>query len=67
MINKTQVLWGYAVIACVCHGLSEMIASLLKLNSGMITIIFFLLFMLKFEIKPITESDNPIYFRIEFR
>lgn len=70
MICKTQILWGYTVVGCVCHGFSELIASILKLNSDMIsliTVIFFVLFILNFKIEPMEESDNLFDFKIENR
>lgn len=67
MISKTQVLWGYAVIFSVIHVISQLIGPPLKLNSGLITVIFFIIFVFNFKIKPMEESDNPIDFRIENR
>lgn len=70
MICKTQILWGYTVVECVCYGFSKLIVSILKLNSDMmslITVIFFVLFILNFKIKPMEESDNLFDFIIENR
>lgn len=67
MISKTQVLWGYVFILSVIHVISQLIGPPLKLNSGLITVIFFIIFVFNFKIKPMEESDNPIDFRIENR
>lgn len=70
MKSKAQVLWGYAVIASVCRGFSELIVSILKLKPEMIgltTVIFLALFILKFKIKPMEESDYLFAFMIQDR
>lgn len=68
MKSKAQVLWGYAVIASVCRGFSELIVSILKLKPEMIgltTVIFLALFILKFKIKPMEKSDYLFAFMIQ--
>jgi hypothetical protein len=67
MISKTQVLWGYVFILSVIHVLSQLICPPLQLNSGLITVLFFIIFIFNFKIEPMEESDNPIDFRIENR
>lgn len=67
MISKTQVLWGYAVILSVIHVISQLIGPPLQLNVGLITTLFFMIFIFNFKIEPMEESDNPIDFRIENR
>ena len=70
MINKVQVLWGYCTIASVCRVFSELIVSILKLKPEMIgltTVIFLVLFILKFKIKSMKESDYLFAFMIQDR
>lgn len=66
-MSKTQVLWGYVFILSVIHVISQLVSPPLQLNSGLITVLFFIIFVFNFKIEPMEESDNPIDFRIENR
>ncbi|MCO6528742.1 MAG: hypothetical protein J6565_08145 [Lactobacillus sp.] len=70
MINKTQVLWGYIVVECVCRGFAESITWIFKFKpemASLITTVFFVMFVLKFKVKPMKESNYLFAFMIQDR